>query len=243
MIGSLRRSWRRALAGLIGPAVLLAPPSAIVAGATDRSSVISVGNVQLDREEVSVKRFRAFAEAAGLTTAAERDGGGHEYVGGWQRRPGWTYLRPYGSTAAADEPAVHVTWDEAKAFCAAAGGRLPLASEWRRAAYTEARPSPPDDLVAGRTYRDPSGQRPDEMWTREAGASHHRPVGQGRPGVNGLHDMGGNVWEWLADRQGGQALTAGGSWWYGVAQTEATAMQWKAAGFSAVYIGFRCAYD
>jgi formylglycine-generating enzyme required for sulfatase activity len=55
--------------------------------------------------------------------------------------------------------------------------------------------------------------------------------------------MGGNVWEWLSDRRGGDALTAGGSWWYGPAQTRAEGMQWKPADFFAVYIGFRCAYD
>ena len=55
--------------------------------------------------------------------------------------------------------------------------------------------------------------------------------------------MGGNAWEWLADRRGEEALTAGGSWWYGPAQTRAEGAQWKPASFHAVYIGFRCAYD
>jgi formylglycine-generating enzyme required for sulfatase activity len=42
--------------------------------------------------------------------------------------------------------------------------------------------------------------------------------------VNGLYEMGGNVWEWLADRRNGDALTAGGSWWYDAEQTTAEAM-------------------
>jgi len=54
--------------------------------------------------------------------------------------------------------------------------------------------------------------------------------------------MGANVWEWLADRQGDAALTAGGSWWYGPSKTRAEGMQWKPASFYAVYVGFRCVY-
>ncbi|WP_083541640.1 SUMF1/EgtB/PvdO family nonheme iron enzyme [Sinorhizobium americanum] len=61
--------------------------------------------------------------------------------------------------------------------------------------------------------------------------------------MNGLYDTGGNVWEWLADRDGANALTAGGSWWYGADKMRQEAMQWKPADFYVVYIGFRCAYD
>jgi sulfatase modifying factor 1 len=204
---------------------------------------LPAGGAWIDRTEVSVGRFRAYADAAGRRTAAEREGGGHEYAGGWQRRPGWTYARPYGDPARDDEPAVHLSWEEARGFCAAAGGRLPTAAEWRRAAFTEERAAPSDGFVAGRTYPYSSGDRPDGLWTRDAGAKRHRAVGQGRAGVNDLHDMGGNVWEWIADRRGAEALTAGGSWWYGPEQSRADAMQWKQAGFTAVYIGFRCAYD
>lgn len=79
--------------------------------------------------------------------------------------------------------------------------------------------------------------REDDPWPR------HAVAGSTEAGVNGLFEMGGNVWEWTAARQGEQALTAGGSWWYGAEQTTADAMQWKPAEFYAVYVGFRCAYD
>jgi formylglycine-generating enzyme required for sulfatase activity len=205
---------------------------------------VPVGNVRLDRTEVTIGAFRDFAIKAGLRTAAEREGGGFEYDGGWQRRPVWTYLRPYGDVAGADdEPAVHVSWAEAQAFCETRGGRLPTAAEWRSAAYTEGRNVPSAGFERGRTYRFPTGEHPAGMWIASAGATRHRTVATGPEGVNGLHDMGGNVWEWLADRQGDQALTAGGSWWYDSSQTQAESMQWKNASFYAVYIGFRCAYD
>jgi formylglycine-generating enzyme len=71
----------------------------------------------------------------------------------------------------------------------------------------------------------------------------HVAVGTTKRGVNGFYDMGANVWEWIADRRGADALTAGGSWRYGPAQANTDGAQWKAADFYAVYIGFRCAYD
>ncbi len=80
------------------------------------------------------------------------------------------------------------------------------------------------------------------MDLRGSGPGRHLPVGQTRAGVNGLYDMGGNVWEWASDASGSDRLTMGGSWWYGPAQTQADGAQWKAADFYAVYIGLRCAY-
>lgn len=40
----------------------------------------------------------------------------------------------------------------------------------------------------------------------------HVVVGTTKRGVNGLYDMGADVWERVADWRGDEALTAGGSW-------------------------------
>jgi formylglycine-generating enzyme required for sulfatase activity len=201
---------------------------------------VRIDGFEIDRTEVTIARFAAFVEAAGMITTAEREGGGYEFAAGWTRRAGWTFRRPQGGTGGPDEPAVHVTWGEASRFCAQAGGRLPTAAEWRRAAYTELRDRPTDGFEKGRTYVFPVGDVPAGMNNNRRG---HVPVGTTRLGVNGLYDMGANVWEWLSDRRGDEALTAGGSWWYGPEQSRAEAMQYKAVGFFAVYVGFRCAYD
>jgi len=231
-----RLPFRRAL---VASAFLAPIPAAfpILAQEPDR---VRIGSFAIDRMEVTIGQFRAFARASGLVTAAEREGGGFEYAGGWVRRPGWNFERPQGQPASENEPAAHVTWEEASRFCAARGGRLPTIAEWRLAAYTETRDIPSDGFEKGRTYAYPVGDAPEGMNNnRRAQVA----VGTTKRGVNGLFDMGANVWEWMADRRGADALTAGGSWWYGPAQTRADGAQWKAASFHAVYIGFRCASD
>jgi formylglycine-generating enzyme len=219
--------------GLAGP--LLA--TTIRAEADDR---VRIGTFAIDRTEVTIGQFRAFARGAGLTTAAEREGGGFDFSAGWTRRPGWTVERPQGEPGANGEPAVHISWHEAQRYCAHVGGRLPTMAEWRAAAYTESRDAPTDGFIAGRTYLYPVGDQPEGMNNNRRS---HVVVGTTKRGVNGLFDMGANVWEWIADRRGNDALTAGGSWWYGPAQSRADGAQWKAASFYAVYVGFRCAYD
>lgn len=206
----------------------------------DTRQPVAVGNFAIDRTEVTVAQFQQFSQATGLQTEAEKAGFSFEYLAGWQRRDGWFYQSPFGSPAHGDEPAVHITWDEAQRYCNAAGGRLPTYKEWRRAAYTEQRPSPPPEFETGRSYLYPVGDSPDGMNNNR---ERHVRVGTTKQGVNGLYDMGANAWEWVADRDGDRAKTAGGSWWYGASQTRDGQAQWKAADFHVVYIGFRCAYD
>ena len=216
----------------------------------------------LARTETTVGQFRRYVQATGLQTEAERRGGGEVYEAGWTRKPGWSWRTPFGRPAADDEPAVHLTWHEAQAFCRWAGGRLPRDDEWERAAYTEQRPSPPSPWRRGQTYRYPTGDSPQgaiclgdcgpqaqalavqrgQGLLRGAG---HALAGASAAGVNGLHDMGGNAWEWVDDPPGaaGDAArrTRGGSWWYGEGPMRAEHRQDKPAGTAVVYIGFRCA--
>ena len=208
------------------------------------SARADLGDFKIDVTEVSIGRFAGYAARNKIVTAAERDGGGFEYVMGWQRRSGWNWRMPFGKVAEAHEPAVHLTWAEAQGFCQDAGGRLPTKAQWQRAAYTEQRAQPPAGFEKGKTYPYPTGESPEGANVEGAadGWARHAPVGQTRIGVNGLYDMGANVWEWLADAQDGQYLTAGGSWWYGPSTMKAEAMQYKRAELYVVYVGFRCVY-
>ena len=216
----------------------------------------------IDRTEVSIAQFVRYAQTTGAWTAAEKSGGGSTYEGGWMQRKGWTWRTPFGLPANDKEPAVHITYEEAKAFCEWVGKRLPTDAEWMDAAYTERRPQPPAGFANGTTYPYPTGSNPQGAnclgdcggATTPAGYAHsgitsrgrgHALTGSTRAGVNGLLDMGGNVWEWTDGGTPGSGATArptrGGSWWYGSAQMHRSHLQTKPAETSVVYIGFRCA--
>ncbi|MCZ4312176.1 SUMF1/EgtB/PvdO family nonheme iron enzyme [Comamonadaceae bacterium G21597-S1] len=222
-----------------------------------------VGAFAIARTETTVGQFARFVAATGTVTRAEQDGGGSVYEAGWTQKPGWNWRTPFGGgrAAGAREPAVHVTWDEAQAFCNWAGGRLPTDAQWVSAAHTEQRANPPPTFERARTYPFPTGASPaGAQCLDDCGAAAqaraiahgarlsrghgHAAVDATPAGVNGLHDMGGNVWEWVDDPVGatgnGDRLTRGGSWWYGQAQMRAGHRQSKPADTRVVYIGFRC---
>jgi formylglycine-generating enzyme required for sulfatase activity len=218
-------------------------------------NMLPVGSFQIDETEVTIGQFRAFAKATGTKTKAEREGGGQVYELGWTKKAGWTWERPFGKPASDDEPAVHVTYDEAQAFCRWAGKRLPSDAEWMMAAYTETRKNPPASFETGKTYPYPTGATPQganclgdcgqapaldhrDILSRGIG---HAKVATTKRGVNGLFDMGANVWEWVDSGAGREKLTRGGSWWYGAAQMHRDHVQAKPADTAVVYIGFRCA--
>jgi sulfatase modifying factor 1 len=131
-----------------------------------------------------------------------------------------------------------------------------------QAAYTERRPNPPAPFTTGRTYSYPTGASPDGAQclgdcgtaAQQRAINHgatllrghgHARAGSTPAGVNGLHEMGANAWEWVDEPRGAgpadERRTRGGSWWYGAAQMRADHLQSKPPQTAVVYIGFRCA--
>ena len=111
-----------------------------------------IDGFEIDRTEVTVGKFRKFVTATGYITAAEKNGGGMVYDTGWKKMNGWFWSSPFGIAAKLDEPAVHVTFDDAEAYCYWAGKRLPKDKEWAKAAFTEFRSNPPTPFVKGVSY-------------------------------------------------------------------------------------------
>ena len=220
--------------------------------------------LEIARTETTIGQFARHVQATGLRTLAEQRGGGQVYGAGWEQRTGWTWKAPFGPghTAQPNEPAAHISFDEAQGFCRWAGGRLPTDVEWTRAAYLETRSNPPAPFRTGQRYPFPTGDSPrgaqclgdcgpeaDARVVKHGAALSrglgHAPAGASPAGVNGLHDMGANLWEWVDTPLGssGDMLTRGGSWWYSAAQMREDHRQGKPKDTTVVYIGFRCVRD
>jgi formylglycine-generating enzyme required for sulfatase activity len=112
-------------------------------------------------------------------------------------------------------PITGVDWNDAQAYCKFAGGRLPSEVEWEKAARgTDGREYPwgNDIDCAHANWGSFEGEGP----CAGKNPGHPVAVGQYPTGASpyGLLDMGGNVWEWVADRYDGdpaRRVVRGGS--------------------------------
>jgi formylglycine-generating enzyme required for sulfatase activity len=129
-----------------------------------------------------------------------------QFVGETGRAVAPALARKLADPQLADHPATDLTYDEAQACCAWAGGRLPAGDEWEAAARG----------ADGRAW--PWGEvfDPERCACVESGWGWTAPVTAHPDGASpcGAEQLAGNVWEWVSDRteDGDWRAVRGGSY-------------------------------
>jgi sulfatase modifying factor 1 len=124
----------------------------------------------------------------------------------WKWTPGADWQHPRGpdsTIAGLNHPVVHVSWDDAKAYCNWAGKRLATEAEWEWAArgglQNKIYPWGNEPIDQGRVKANTwQGEFPQQNTVRDK-YYYTSPVATFPANGYGLYDMAGNVWEWVAD--------------------------------------------
>ena len=173
--------------------------------------------------------------------------------GWWSWTPGACWRHPEGPASdistRMDHPVVQVAFDDACAYAAWAGKRLPTEVEWERAARGGLEGTRfvwgdgPLDATRCNVWQ---GDFPHRN-SAEDGFVRTAPVGTYPPNGFGLVDMAGNVWEWCSDEFApGERVHRGGSYLCNPAYCSSyrpSARMGCTPDTALGHLGFRCARD
>ena len=141
----------------------------------------------LDRRPVTNAEFLAFATAH----AAWRKGAAPALLADSQYLAQWAAAAELGRDAAPDQPVTRVSWFAARAYCAAAGGRLPSWYEWEYVAAA--------DETRADARSDPAFRERILAWYAVPASGGPPPVGRTPANLYGVQDLHGVIWEWVED--------------------------------------------
>jgi formylglycine-generating enzyme required for sulfatase activity len=216
--------------GTRGPRMVVVPVGTLLMGSADsesgrnknegpQRSLVFERGFALARNEISVIEFRAFVEATQYVTDAERNGSSAVYqekTGRLSKSRRVNWQRSYNGARARDnDPVVHVSWNDARAFAdwlrAQTGKpyRLPTEAEFEYALrsggttafpWGDGDPDQPLANLAGAGEVSKQGRR----WSKgipgyDDGHWGPAPVRSFDPNAFRLYDLDGNVSEWVDD--------------------------------------------
>ncbi|XP_037759769.1 formylglycine-generating enzyme isoform X3 [Chelonia mydas] len=230
---------------------------------------IHVSQFYMDRYEVSNAEFEKFVNATGYVTEAEKFGDSFVFEGmlseqvkteiqqavaaapWWMPVKGANWRQPEGPDSniskRMDHPVLHVSWNDAVAYCTWAGKRLPTEAEWEYSC----RGGLENRLFPWGNKLQPKGQHYANIWqgefpisnTGEDGYKGTAPVTAFPPNGYGLYNIVGNAWEWTSDWWAvhhSEGETHNPSYCY---RYRCAARSQNTPDSSASNLGFRCAAD
>lgn len=232
---------------------------------------VEVAAFDIDATEVTNAQFARFIDATGYVTDAEKPQVGFGAAGGvvfripnlknpswWHFVVGASWRHPEGPESSiegrAHEPVVQVSHNDAKAYAAWAGRRLPSETEWEYAAAAGA-----DTIYVWGNERAPNEQEMANTWqgsfpienSLADGYAKRAPVGCFPPNEYEIYDMIGNVWEWTDSPYAGAPASLTGEETFTIKggsflcapnfcrRYRAAARQAQEAGLPTSHIGFR----
>ena len=181
---------------------------------------MDVSSFYMDETSVTNEMFQKFISETGYQTDAERFGNSivfhllvpeenrsnYQTAGGmfwWLIVPGASWCHPEGIDSQIDErmdhPVVHVSYDDAQAYCRWANKRLPTEIEWEYVARNQQDTLYPwgDELLKKKQHHCNiwQGNFPFEN-TEEDGFLATAPAKYFEANKYGIYQMIGNIWEW-----------------------------------------------
>jgi len=208
---------------------------------------------KIDKTEVTVAQYRQCVEAG----ACNGDGLTMPFWAGAdnEEHPEWAWACNWGKAERESHPINCLTWEQARAYCAWVGKRLPTEAEWEKAARgTDGRKYPWGNQgygVVGQVANiaDETAKRNQPNWAVATGYDDGyygtAPVGSFPAGASpyGALDMAGNVWQWTADWYDDDhkfRAERGGSWFNQPSFTRASTRYGDAPTLRGISTGFRC---
>ncbi|MEK6762304.1 MAG: SUMF1/EgtB/PvdO family nonheme iron enzyme [Nitrospirota bacterium] len=236
---------------------------------------VSLNAFYLDKYEVTNQLFNQFVEQSGYRTTAEWERSAGVFVGGkkgWEETEGANWQKPEAGVTVfdsnrAEHPVVSVSWDDGVSYCRWANKRLPTEAEFEYAmragtttTYWWGHGNPGSRRVENIADEAAKNLLKNIMKGYDDGSVRTAVVGSYEANPWGLHDISGNVEEWVVDwyapyydkgpevnpqgpPSGVHHVSRGGAWTNRPSAVRSANRVWRQRFTRNGLIGFRCAQD